>query len=108
VPASAASPAAARPATATAAAVGRRQLLPADLPRPARARHAAGWTERPGLPRWPLHDKRLKAETAYDGALDDADSVSVVGKFAPHAKWIKDEDGTPVTTIRAKRVTITG
>jgi hypothetical protein len=52
--------------------------------------------------------KRLKAESAYDGALDDADSISVVGKFVAKAKWDKDADGNPVTTIRAKRVTITG
>jgi hypothetical protein len=52
--------------------------------------------------------KRIRTESAYDAALDAAESVSVTGKITPQAKWNKDEDGTPVTTIRAKRVTITG
>jgi hypothetical protein len=52
--------------------------------------------------------KRLRTEGGYDAALDAADSVSVTGKITPQAKWNKDEDGSPVTTIRAKRVTITG
>jgi hypothetical protein len=41
-------------------------------------------------------------------ALDDADTVRVQGKVLPPAKWQKDEDGQRVTTIRAKRVYITG
>jgi hypothetical protein len=52
--------------------------------------------------------KRLRTESGYDAALDAAESVSVTGKIAPKAKWNKDEDGSPVTTIRAKRVRITG
>lgn len=52
--------------------------------------------------------KRVRTEGRYDVALDDAESVSVTGKIIPQAKWNKDEDGSPVTTIRAKRVTITG
>ena len=52
--------------------------------------------------------KRIRTESAYDAALDAAESVSVTGKITPQAKWNKDEDGSPVTTIRAKRVTITG
>jgi hypothetical protein len=52
--------------------------------------------------------KRLRAESDYDAALDAAGSVVVIGKIAPRAKWNKDEDGSPVTTVRAKRVTITG
>jgi hypothetical protein len=52
--------------------------------------------------------KRVRTEGGYDAALDAADSVSVTGKITPQAKWNKDEDGSPVTTIRAKRVTITG
>jgi hypothetical protein len=52
--------------------------------------------------------KRIRTETGYDAVLDAADSVAVTGKIAPRAKWNKDEDGSPVTTIRAKRVTITG
>jgi hypothetical protein len=51
--------------------------------------------------------KRVPKETKYDGLLDNADSVVVSGKMVPPAKWQKDEDGTPVTTIRAKRVTVT-
>jgi hypothetical protein len=31
----------------------------------------------------------------------------VTGKMLPQSKWNKDEDGSAVTTIRAKRVTIT-
>jgi hypothetical protein len=52
--------------------------------------------------------KRLRRESGYDAALDAAESVSVTGKITPQAKWNKDEDGSPVTTIRAKRVRITG
>ncbi len=52
--------------------------------------------------------KRVRTEGRYDVALDDAESVSVTGKIIPQSKWNKDEDGSPVTTIRAKRVTITG
>jgi hypothetical protein len=52
--------------------------------------------------------KRIRTETGYDAALDAAESVSVTGKIAPQAKWNKDEDGSPVTTVRAKRVKITG
>jgi hypothetical protein len=42
--------------------------------------------------------------TAAD--LDDADEVRVDGKLLPPKKWETDEDGQPVTTIRAKRVVI--
>lgn len=52
--------------------------------------------------------KRVRTEGRYDVALDDAESVAVTGKIIPQAKWNEDEDGSPVTTIRAKRVTITG
>lgn len=52
--------------------------------------------------------KRIRTESGYDAALDAAESVAVTGKITPQAKWNKDEDGSPVTTIRAKRVTITG
>jgi hypothetical protein len=52
--------------------------------------------------------KRVRTEGRYDVALDDAESVSVTGKIIPQSKWNKDEDDSPVTTIRAKRVTITG
>jgi hypothetical protein len=51
--------------------------------------------------------KRLRRESGYDAALDAADTVAVTGKIAPKSKWNKDEDGTPVTTVRAKRVKIT-
>lgn len=54
------------------------------------------------------HGRRVRLETRYDGLLDDADSVKVVGKVIPPRKWKKDEDDTPAPTIRAKRVTITG
>ncbi|HEY3019377.1 MAG TPA: hypothetical protein VGJ32_04250 [Solirubrobacteraceae bacterium] len=39
-------------------------------------------------------------------ALADADDVRVQGKLLPPRKWQTDEDDQPVTTIRAKRVTI--
>jgi len=52
--------------------------------------------------------KRLRTESSYNAALDAARSVSVTGKIIPQAKWNKDEEGSPVTTVRAKRVTITG
>jgi hypothetical protein len=51
--------------------------------------------------------KRLRTEGSYDTALDEAKSVSVTGKMLPQSKWNEDEDGSPVTTLRAKRVTIT-
>jgi hypothetical protein len=44
-----------------------------------------------------------KATTAD---LDNADDVRVEGKLVPPKKWVTDEDGTPVTTIRARRVII--
>jgi len=50
--------------------------------------------------------KRLARESKYDNALDDATSVKVAGKMMPPKKWQNDEDGNPVTTIRAKQVTI--
>jgi putative transposon-encoded protein len=52
--------------------------------------------------------KRVRVESDYDAALDNADTVAVTGKITPRSKWNKDEDGTPVTTVRAKRVKITG
>jgi hypothetical protein len=52
--------------------------------------------------------KRLRGESDYDVALDAANSVAVTGKIIPQAKWNKDQDGSPVTTVRAKRVKITG
>ena len=39
--------------------------------------------------------------------LADADRVRVQGKLLPAAKWLEDEDGEPVPTIRAKRVYVT-
>ena len=50
--------------------------------------------------------KRLSRESKYDNALDNAKSVKIAGKIMPPKKWQKDEDDTPVTTIRAKQVTI--
>jgi hypothetical protein len=50
--------------------------------------------------------KRLRVESGYDAALDAAGSVVVIGKIVPQSKWNKDEDGSPITTLRAKRVTI--
>jgi hypothetical protein len=39
-------------------------------------------------------------------ALDNAERVVVVGKLLPQAKWQEDEDGTPVPTLRAKKILI--
>ncbi|HEX7300991.1 MAG TPA: hypothetical protein VF257_18485 [Solirubrobacteraceae bacterium] len=39
-------------------------------------------------------------------ALDDADAVVVVGKLLRPAKWQQDEDGTPVPTLRAKKIIV--
>jgi hypothetical protein len=39
--------------------------------------------------------------------LADADRVRIQGKLLPAAKWLEDEDGEPVPTIRAKRVYVT-
>lgn len=52
--------------------------------------------------------RRIPREARYDTLLDAANTVLVVGKMIPPAKWQEDADGTPVPTIRAKRVTITG
>jgi hypothetical protein len=43
---------------------------------------------------------------ATASALDDADDVVVVGKLMPRSKWQQDEDGTPVPTLRAKKILI--
>jgi hypothetical protein len=40
--------------------------------------------------------------------LDDADEVAVKGKLLAPSLWHEDEDGMPVPTVRAKRVTILG
>jgi hypothetical protein len=50
---------------------------------------------------------RLTGDAAAS-ALDDADNVVVVGKLLPRSKWQQDEDGTPVPTLRAKKVLIQG
>jgi hypothetical protein len=39
-------------------------------------------------------------------ALDNAERVVVVGKLLPQTKWQEDEDGTPVPTLRAKKILI--
>jgi hypothetical protein len=49
------------------------------------------------------HGKRASAAD-----LDGADSVVVQGKLLPPSKWEKDQDDQAVTTIRAKRIVITG
>ncbi|MBV9334767.1 MAG: hypothetical protein JO243_02650 [Solirubrobacterales bacterium] len=49
---------------------------------------------------------RLSSESSYDGKLDNAESVRIVGKIARPDKWLNDDDGTSVTTIRAKKVFI--
>lgn len=38
--------------------------------------------------------------------LADAENVRVHGKLLPTGRWVEDEDGQPVTTIRAKKVYI--
>jgi hypothetical protein len=50
--------------------------------------------------------RRLRVESGYDAALDAAGSVVATAKIIPPAKWHKDEDGSPITTLRAKRVRI--
>jgi hypothetical protein len=47
-----------------------------------------------------------RGRTLRNGALARADRVVVKGKMLPAASWHSDEDGNPVPTIRAKRVTI--
>jgi hypothetical protein len=51
------------------------------------------------------HHQRLAGD-ATASALDAADAVVVVGKLLPQAKWQQDEDGTPVPTVRARKVLI--
>ena len=53
------------------------------------------------------HGDQLPRESQYNHALDVARTVKVSGKIMPTKKWQKDEDDQPVTTIRAKQVTIT-
>jgi hypothetical protein len=43
---------------------------------------------------------------AQASALDAADTVVVMAKLLPQAKWQQDEDGTPVPTLRAKKIVI--
>lgn len=47
-------------------------------------------------------DNRRVAKSELDGA----ENVRVHGKLLPPSKWAEDEDGQPVTTIRAKKVYI--
>jgi len=49
-----------------------------------------------------------KGRKLKHSALDDADSVSVTGKLLRPSQWKDDEDGNPVPTIRAKRITVVG
>jgi hypothetical protein len=49
-----------------------------------------------------------KGDRVKRGKLDDADEVAVKGKLLPTAQWHEDEDGNPVPTVRAKRITILG
>jgi hypothetical protein len=51
--------------------------------------------------------RRLSGDDAAS-ALDDADRVVVLAKLLPQAKWLEDEDGEAVPTLRAKRVIIKG
>jgi hypothetical protein len=43
---------------------------------------------------------------AQASALDAADTVVVMAKLLPQAKWQQDEDGTPVPTLRARKIVI--
>jgi hypothetical protein len=54
---------------------------------------------------WDTDHNRLTGDAAA-AALDAADGVVVVGKLLPRAKWQQDEDGTPVPTLRAKKILI--
>jgi hypothetical protein len=51
-------------------------------------------------------DHHRLAGDAATTALDDADRVAVFAKLVPQAKWQQDEDGTPVPTLRAKKIVI--
>lgn len=48
---------------------------------------------------------RLSSDAAAS-ALDAADTVLVVAKLLPQAKWQQDQDSTPVPTLRAKKIVI--
>jgi hypothetical protein len=52
---------------------------------------------------WDADHNRLTGD-AEASALDAAENVVVVGKLLPRAKWQQDEDGTPVPTLRAKKI----
>jgi hypothetical protein len=51
-------------------------------------------------------DQHRFSGDAAAAALDAADTVLVVAKLLPQAKWQQDQDGTPVPTLRAKRIVI--
>jgi hypothetical protein len=51
-------------------------------------------------------DHHRLAGDAAASALDAAEDVLVFGKLLPQAKWLDDEDGTPVPTLRAKKIVI--
>jgi hypothetical protein len=48
---------------------------------------------------------RLTGDAATS-ALDAAEDVVVAAKLLPRDKWLEDEDGTPVPTLRAKKVLV--
>jgi hypothetical protein len=50
-------------------------------------------------------DDRLTGGDAAT-ALDGADRVVVFAKLVPQDKWQQDEDGTPVPTLRAKKIVV--
>jgi hypothetical protein len=56
---------------------------------------------------WDADHNRLTGDAAA-AALDAAEDVVVVGKLLPKAKWLDDEDGAPVPTLRAKKILIEG
>jgi hypothetical protein len=56
---------------------------------------------------WDADHNRLTGDAAA-AALDAAEDVVVVGKLLPKAKWLEDEDGTPVPTLRAKKILVQG
>ncbi|MEN3279322.1 MAG: hypothetical protein V7607_462 [Solirubrobacteraceae bacterium] len=48
---------------------------------------------------------RLTGDAATS-ALDAAEDVVVLAKLLPRDKWLDDEDGAPVPTLRAKRILV--
>jgi hypothetical protein len=82
-----------------------------DIPK-RRAKQAAQLAGADGvallLPRTTVWQDRTRLTgTAAAAALDGADTATLRVRLAPRRSWHEDEDGDPVATFSARRITIT-